>query len=376
VIEGNAAAGRKLLLTGGGRCNLTHAGSVNDFVRVYGKCGRFLRHCLHTLTPQDTCKFFADAGVETRALPDGCVFPVSERAGDVRDALVAQAEEAGAKILSGRTADDIERDGGQFIVGRCGDTISASKLIIATGGLSYPQTGSTGDGFEFARRLGHTVVLPRPALVPLVTAERWASALAGTSLDNVRISAVKHGDKIAVSGPMVFTQDGIGGPAVLDLSRLLADCLPARQPIPVSVDVAPAMNESKLEEYLIARLLQHSRKIIVNVLFDLVPKQLAGLLCRRAGIAETTGNQLKKEQRREIVHLLKKLPLSITAARPIEEATITRGGVSREEIAPTTMQSRICPGLFFAGEVIDADGPCGGYNLQIAFSTGALAGRN
>jgi predicted Rossmann fold flavoprotein len=211
--------------------------------------------------------------------------------------------------------------------------------------------------------------------VPLVTKEDWPGELAGTSLENVAISAIPDKKKVSVVGPMIFTHDGIGGPSVLDLSRLLADYLPAQKPMEIAIDIMPAMNESKLEEYLISQLSQHSRKIIINVLFDLIPKKLAGFLCRRAGIAETTGSQLKKEQRRQLIQLLKKLPLSITATRPIEEATITNGGVSTAGIDPTTMQSKICPGLFFAGEVIDADGPCGGYNLQICWSTAALAGK-
>jgi hypothetical protein len=177
-----------------------------------------------------------------------------------------------------------------------------------------------------------------------------------------------------VSGPFIFTHDGIGGPAVLDLSRLLADYLPVQKPVEIVIDVTPAMNESKLDGYLLGQLSKFSKKIIVNVLFDLVPKKLAVLICSQAGVAETTASHLEKEQRRKIVKLLKKLPLSITATRPIEEATITRGGVSTAEIDPKTMQSKICPGLFFAGEVIDVDGPCGGYNLQICWSTGVLAG--
>jgi len=230
--------------------------------------------------------------------------------------------------------------------------------------------------------------------VPLVTKEDWPGDLAGTSLGNAKISSVVEGKKIATTGPMIFTHDGIGGPAVLDLSRGLADYLsaigsadgetspaaarrgwPVQKPIDIVIDVIPAMRESKLDEYLVGQLSRYSRKIIINVLFDLIPKKLAGLLCRRAGVAETTGSQLKKEQRRRLIQLLKKLPFSITATRPIEEATVTNGGVSTAGIDPKTMQSKVCPDLFFAGEVIDADGPCGGYNLQICWSTGALSGK-
>ena len=374
VIEKNVITGRKLLLTGGGRCNLTHTGSVDDFVRVYGKSGRFLRHCLYEFSPDATLEFFAELGVATRTDNDGCVFPVSERAGDIRDVLLRQCRKLDVRFMFGRGVEGVKKPGNEFAVTIGREVLTAQKLVIATGGASYPDTGSTGDGYKLAKSLGHTIIEPRPALVPLIVKEKWLGAMAGASLDNVTISAMVDKRKVNVSGPIIFTHDGIGGPAVLDLSRLLADYLPAHKPIGIVVDIIPAMNEAKLEEYLIAQLSRYSRKIIINVLFDLVPKKLASLLCSHAGVSETTGNQLKKEQRRQIVMLLKKLPLSITATRPIDEATITRGGVSTAEIDSKTMQSKICPGLYFAGEVIDTDGPCGGYNLQIAWSTGALAG--
>jgi predicted Rossmann fold flavoprotein len=375
VLEKNATAGRKLLLTGGGRCNLTHTGTVDDFIRVYGKSGRFLRHCLHEFSPDATREFFAELGLATKVDKDGCVFPVSERAGDVRDALLNRCQKLGVQFVFGRGVERIEKQGDYFSVFAGEEPMTFQKVIIATGGASYSQTGSTGDGYKLAKSLGHTIIEPRPALVPLVAEEKWCTDLAGISLDSVKISAKVDKKKVSVVGPMIFTHDGIGGPAVLDLSRLLADYLPAEKPIEIFVDIAPAMNESKLEDYLISQLSQHSRKIIINVLFDLIPKKLAGLICRQAGVAETTASHLGKEQRRQLIQLLKKLPLSITATRPIEEATVTNGGVSTAGIDPTTMQSKICPGLFFAGEVIDADGPCGGYNLQICWSTGALAGK-
>ncbi len=375
VVEKNTAAGRKLLLTGGGRCNLTHAGSVDDFVRAYGQAGRFLRHALYEFPPESVIRFFAEQGLETRAEPDGCIFPVTDRASDVRDILLGQAKAAGVQFVYGRGVERIGKDGRQFKINLPDGVLTAEKVIIATGGASYPKTGSTGDGFAFARSFGHTIVEPRAALVPLVTNGKWPGELAGTSLDNVKISVTLEGKGFFTTGPMLFTQDGIGGPAALDMSRLLADYLPAQKTVEIAVDVKPAMNESKLEGYLMEQLCRYSRKIIVNVLFELIPKKLAGFLCRQAAVAETTGSQLKKEQRRKLVQLLKKLPVSIISTRPIEEATVTRGGVSRDEIDPKTMQSKICPGLYFAGEVIDSDGPCGGYNLQICWSTGALAGK-
>jgi len=375
VIEKNSAAGRKLILTGGGRCNLTHTGSIEDFVHAYGKMGRFLRHSLYEFSPDATRAFFDEIGIATVADDQSCVFPISERAGDVRDALLNKCRELGVTFIYSRGVEGIEKRGNEFAVSTGKDVLAAQKVIIATGGKSYPATGSTGDGYKLAKSLGHTIIEQRAALVPLEADEQWCYELAGTSLDYVKISTVVEGKKVCVTGPLVFTQDGIGGPAVLDLSWYLADFLPAEKPIAITIDIIPTMNESQLDEYLLGQLSQYSKKIIVNVLFDLVPKKIAGCLCRLAGVAETTGNQLKKEQRKKIIQLLKKLPMSIKAARPIDEATITRGGVATNEIDPKTMQSKICPGLYFAGEVIDADGPCGGYNLQICWSTAALAGR-
>jgi predicted Rossmann fold flavoprotein len=386
VLEKNETAGRKLLLTGGGRCNITHSGTVDDFVRAYGPYGRFLRHCLYGFSPEAVQKFFAEIGVATSVdntgceprrvhshkpnVVYGCVFPVSQRAGDVQDALLRRCRKLGVEFVFGRRVEKIDRASGHFQIRFDSRVITARKIIIATGGVSYPQTGSTGDGYKMAKSLGHTIIEPKAALVPLITDEKWCTDLAGTSLDNVRISAMIDKRGVATTGAIVFTQDGIGGPAVLDLSRLLVGYLPVK----ILIDIVPAMNETKLEEYLIERISQHSKKVVANALFDLLPKKLAGFLCCLARIAKTPGNQLKKGQRRQLIQLLKKLPLLITAARPIEEATITHGGVSTAEIDSKTMQSRICPGLYFAGEVIDADGPCGGYNLQICWSTGSLAG--
>ena len=376
VIERNQAPGRKLLLTGGGRCNITHTGTVDDFVRVYGKSGRFLRHCLHEFSPDATREFFSQIGIETKVDEQGCVFPMSERAGDVRDALLRECLKLGVQFIFGRGVQGIEKIRGEYAIFAGGEIASAAKVIIATGGASYPATGSTGDGYKLAKSLRHTIIEPRPALVPLVSTEKWCAELAGISRDNVTISAMIDKKKISVNGPMIFTHDGIGGPAVLDLSRLLVDYLPAPKPVEVTIDIVPSMNESQLEEYLMGQLSQYSKKIIANVLFELAPKKLGGLICTLAGITETNASQLKKEQRRKVIQLLKKLPVPIVATKPIDEAIVTNGGVSTAGIDPTTMQSKCCPGLFFAGETIDVDGPCGGYNLQIAWSTGVLAGKS
>jgi predicted Rossmann fold flavoprotein len=259
-----------------------------------------------------------------------------------------------------------------------GREICADKVVLASGGLSYPDTGSTGDGLRMAEALGHTIIPPRPALVPLVTQENWPGSLAGVSVDRVTVSARPHGRKVAESGAMLFTQDGIGGPAILNLSRHLTDCLPNRtDPIQVHVDLVPAMSDDDLERRARQWAQASPKKTIGQVLADLVPRRLAAVVAGQAGGAgDLQTCQLTKEARRRLVAVLKTLELHIVGTRPMAEATVMRGGVDAGQIEPKTMESRICPGLFFAGEVIDVDGPCGGYNLQICWSTGALAGRS
>jgi predicted Rossmann fold flavoprotein len=289
--------------------------------------------------------------------------------------LIKHAKNLGVRFYFDKPVKSITREEDSFAIHIGSGGFVAKKVIIATGGMSFPQTGSTGDGYRFARELGHTIVEPKASLVPLVTRETWPGQLAGTAVENVKISARISNKKIATAGALVFTDDGIGGLAAWDMSRLLADYLPAfKKPVEVFIDLVPAINEAEFNEYLLGLFAKYPKKIVVNVLFDLVPKKLAGFLCRQAGVAETIGSQLKKEHRRKIAQLLKKLPLSIKDTRPIAEAIVTRGGVSTSEIETKTMESKICPGLFFAGEVIDADGPCGGYSLQMCWSTGALAG--
>jgi predicted Rossmann fold flavoprotein len=329
---------------------------------------------LHKFTPEHVRQLFRELGLESVVEQDGCVFPASDRASDVRDCLINHAKNLGVRFFFDKPVKRIVQDGNSFIIHTGSEIIVAQKVIIATGGLSYPQTGSTGDGYRFAQELGHTIVEPKASLVPLVTRENWPAQIAGTAVENVKISARVNNKKITTAGALVFTDDGIGGLAAWDMSRHLTDYLPAQKLVEVFIDLVPAMNEAEFNEFLLGLFAKYPKKIVVNVLFDLVPKKLAGFLCRQAGVAETIGSQLKKEYRIKITKLLKKLPLSIKGTRPIAEAIVTRGGVTTCEIETKTMESKICPGLFFAGEVIDADGPCGGFSLQICWSTGALAG--
>jgi predicted Rossmann fold flavoprotein len=345
-------------------------------VRAFGPKGRFLSYCLHRFTPEQVRQFFRELGLESRVEQDGCVFPVSDRASDVRDCLIKHAKNLGVRFFFDKPVKNIAREGSSFAVHADREVIVAEKVIIATGGLSYPQTGSTGDGYKFARELGHTIVEAKASLVPLVTRQDWPGQLAGTAVENVKISARISNKKITTAGALVFTDDGIGGPAVLDMSRYLTDHLPAlEKPLEITLDLALQITEVQLGTQFTALIAANPKKKIVNIVAGFVPKRLSVVLCRLAGCGdELLANQLKKDVRKRIVRILKALPLSVTNTRPIAEAIVTRGGVTTCELETKTTESKICPGLFFAGEVVDVDGPCGGYNLQMCWSTGALAG--
>jgi predicted Rossmann fold flavoprotein len=376
VVESNTTAGRKLLLTGGGRCNLTHLAAPDEIVRSFGPKGRFLSFSLHRFTPEQVCQFFLKLGLESRVEEDGCAFPASNRASDVRDCLINRAKDLGVRFYFDKPVKSITRQENSFIIHTSRDSFLADKVIIATGGLSFPQTGSTGDGYRFARGLGHTIVEPKASLVPLVTRETWPGQIAGTAVENVKISARINNRKITTDGALVFTDDGIGGLAAWDMSRHLTDRLPAlTKPLEITIDLTPQIMQVELEAKLTSLIAENPKKKIVNIFAGFLPRRLAEVLCRLAGCdGEIEANQLKKDVRKKLIQLLKALPLSVINTRPIAEAIVTRGGVNTCEIETKTMESKICPGLFFAGEVIDADGPCGGYSLQICWSTGSLAG--
>jgi predicted Rossmann fold flavoprotein len=378
VCESNPDAGRKLLLTGGGRCNLTADRSISDFVKEYGEKSRFVKHCLYELSPQALRKFFADRNLQTFVQNDGCVFPASEKSSDVRDVLIKEALKLKTVFLFDNPVLDIQKKSDLFYVSGKKQIVTSKKLIIATGGLSYPQTGSKGDGYKFAASLGHKIIPPKPALVPLVTKEKWLAKLAGVSLPGVSIFAKINDKNIRCSGDMIFTHNGIGGPAALDFSRLIIDTLSAdKKPIPVSFDTLAGIEVSELEKRFLELCEQNPKKILKGILASVYPQRFAACFCEQFDFAgENIARQLERNVRKKIIKLLKALPLTITGTRPVEEAIITRGGVCVDQIDSKTMESKICTGLYFAGEVIDIDGPCGGYNLQFAFSSGALAGES
>jgi len=387
ILETCPTAGRKLLITGGGRCNFTHAGDPDEIARAFEgppaakgavRQERFLRHCLHEFAPDDVRKFFQSRGLPETVETDGCVFPAGNQAAEIRDVLVAEAVRLGAHIQYQTKATDVATADVGFAIQTESRRIAASRLILATGGLSYPQTGSTGDGYRFAQQLGHAVIRPKAALVPLVAQEAWVRDLTGVALADVKIRTSLDKRAVVVSGNMLFTQRGIGGPAAQDISRYLTDALfETRRSIPIEIDVLAGMDELQADRHLQNQLRTQAKKTVANVLSEFLPRQLALTLCLLAGCGrETQAGQLPSQQRRQLVRTIKRLPLNVTGVEPIAKATVTRGGVSLAQIDPRTMESKIRRGLFFAGEVIDLDGPCGGYNLQMCWSTGALAGRS
>jgi hypothetical protein len=376
IIERNTSAGRKLLRTGRGRCNITHSGSITDFIKAYGRGGRFLRHSLYEFSADDLRKYFAARGLKTKVEKDGCVFPVTDRATDVAQILLKEANESEVRFMYGKSVREIQkqRDGFEIVTDR--DSVEAKIVIITTGGSSWAFTGSTGDGYKFAKALGHTIIESKAALCPLVTAEKWPGKLQGIAVPDVIIETKVSNHKFKVRGPLMFTGNGIGGPAVFDISRLVADYLPDYEnPLVMKIDFLPGYDLPQLDRELVDICAQHPKKSIASVISDFVRKSLAEKICEQMKFSNAlTAGQFSKVQRKDLIHTLKGLVLSIVSTAPIEQATITKGGISADEIEWKTMQSKICEGLYFAGEVMDVDGPCGGYNLQIAFSTGRLAG--
>ncbi|MDD5459617.1 MAG: NAD(P)/FAD-dependent oxidoreductase [Phycisphaerae bacterium] len=377
VVEKNTTACRKLMYTGGKRCNFTHTGSVDDFIKAYDTFGRFLRPALHEFSADDLRNYFAKQGLAAKVEKDGCVFPVTDRASDVVRILTSHARRLGINFLYDKEVQAIEKDGDNFEVNTGAARIDTAAVIIAAGGMTWPFTGSTGDGYKFAASLGHSIIEPKASLVPLVTAEKWPGTISGVSVPNVVIRTKLGKRKICVCGALIFTGEGIGGFAAFDLSRFITDFLPDYEnPVKIVIDLLPEFDVNDLENQIISLCSEHPKKELAGVLAEFLPRSLMLNLCQQINPSQTVlAGSLTKETRKQIVKLLKELPLSIVATRPIADATVTRGGVSTSEIDPKTMESKLCKGLFFAGEVINADGPCGGFNLQIAFSTGYLAGK-
>lgn len=379
VAEKNERPARKLMITGKGRCNVTNNCDTDTLISNVPKNPKFLYSAFSQFNSQDVMRFFEDNGVPLKTERGNRVFPASDKAVDIVDALVSAAKKRGVKFYHG-TACDILTDGNNVTGVRLenGAVLKADRVILCTGGKSYPLTGSTGDGYKMAAKLGHTVTDIKPSLVPLTVHEGFCTRLSGLSLKNVTLSVFESGRKKAVfseMGEMLFTHFGISGPLVLSASAHIRHI--GKKQYTAVIDLKPALHTEQLDKRILRDFSEELNRDFSNSLDKLLPKSLIPVIVSLSGIDGCTKvNGISREQRRQLCETIKNLTLHITGFRPIEEAIITRGGVSVKEINPATMESKLVKGLFFAGEVIDVDAYTGGFNLQIAFSTGHLAGNS
>ncbi len=380
ILERNEKVARKVMITGKGRCNVTnYCTLLDDIIRNIPVNGRFLFSAFSKFMPVDTMDFFEEMGVPLKVERGNRVFPESDKASDIVDALRKYALRSGAEIVTGRAEEILISDGTVTGVRTYdGDIIQAKSVIVATGGKSYPLTGSTGDGYILAEKTGHTIIEQKPSLVPLEVHEGWCSSVMGLSLRNIEIrveDTEKYKCVYKDFGEMLFTHFGVSGPVILSASSHMKDIKKGKYEI--YIDLKPALDEDKLDKRIQRDFLENSNKNFINALDALLPKKLVPVIVKLSGIKPSRKvNQITRAERENLVYLLKNLKLTINGFRPIEEAIITSGGVSVKDISPKDMMSKKINNLYFAGEVIDVDAYTGGFNLQIAFSTGRLAGKS
>ncbi len=377
LFEKNERIGRKLRITGKGRCNLTNNCTNDELMNNIPVNPRFLYSAFSSFSPQDTMDFFESLGVPLKTERGRRVFPVSDNANDIADALEKEMKKCGVKIIH-ETVRHILTDDNicTGVITSSGKEYNAESVLIATGGKSYPATGSTGDGYTLANELGHTVTNICPSLVPLVIKEKCCSEMMGLSLRNVCLSLFDY-DKCIFSeqGEMLFTHFGVSGPLVLSASSHIRDMKSGRYRI--SIDMKPALNEQQLDKRIQRDFIENQNRDFINAVRNLLPAKMIPVAVRLSGIpADKKANSITKEERHKFAEIIRNFTLNVENFRPVEEAIITNGGIPVREINPKTMESRLVSGLFFAGEVIDVDAYTGGFNLQIAFSTAYSAGIN
>ncbi len=383
LLERGPSLGRKLLITGSGRCNVTNTAPLHDLIKAFGREGDFLRHAFTIFGNDRLLAWLHTRGVETIEERKGCIFPASQDAHTILDALTAYLSEGNVEVQCAARVTGLEIRGGRVTDIRLGHkTVSADRVLIATGGLSYPTTGCSGDGYELAKQVGHTIFSLSPAIVALETAETWPRKVQGTPIKNVSILATStkkgRGRKIAeVFGEALWTHYGISGPAILDISRKVVLELREGAEVQLELDLRPSDTEEALDERLLHAIKKKGNVLVRSVIAEWVPERTASVLTELAEIEPRKKmNQCSRSDRKRLVKTLKHLCLHVTRPRPIEESIVTGGGVSLAEVDAKTMESRLVKGLHFAGEVLDIDGPSGGYNLQAAFSTGYLVGQS
>lgn len=380
VLEKNDRPGKKLLITGKGRCNITNTEQMPEFLKYIPGNGQFLYSSLSKFDNNDLINFLNDLGLETKVERGGRVFPVSDKAADVVETLVNFCLDKGVKFKYSTKVEKITAHEGKVVSVRIqeGREYQCDSVIVATGGASYPGTGSTGDGYVFARNLGHNIIKLKPVLVPLEVKEEWVKELQGLSLKNVETTAFKEDKKITSEfGEMLFTHFGVSGPIILTMSRALTPILESGSVTTLKLNLKPALTTEQLDSRIQRDFSKFARKQFQNSLNELLPKSLIPVIIKLSQIdPEKPVHQVTREERQKLVELMHSLTMTVTKPRPIREAIVTAGGVSVKEINPKTLESKLVNGLYFAGEVLDIDAYTGGFNLQAAFTMGYIAGIN
>lgn len=378
LIDKNERLGRKILITGKGRCNITNDCGPEEFLKHIPTNPKFLYSAIYGFSTQDTKKFFEQNGVEIKTERGNRVFPVSDRAKDVADAMTKPILNGKVNIINDEVIEIITKENSVVSVKlKSSREINANSIIIATGGMSYPLTGSNGSGYKLAKKLGHNIKQVKPSLIPIISKDKHCLDLQGLSLKNVAVSLLEKGNKKVLFneiGEMLFTHYGMSGPLILSSSAHIKKF--QKDQFVISIDLKPGLSYQELDKRVIRDFNKFSNRDLINGLTDLLPQKMIPVIVNRSNISPVIKtHQITKQQRENIVKTMKEFTVSVDGFRPIEEAIITSGGIDTKEINPKTMESKLIDGLFFAGEVIDVDGYTGGFNLQIAFSTGFLAGK-
>jgi predicted Rossmann fold flavoprotein len=375
LLEKNRRPGVKILMSGGTRCNVTHATDNRGIVEAYGPPGRFLHSALAALSVEDTIAFFEGEGVATKVEETGKVFPVSNKAADVLDALLGRLHRSGATLALGEPVLGIERGEAGFALETPARLVGARRVVLTTGGQSYPGSGTTGDGYRFAARFGHTIVPPQPALVPITVHAPWVPGLRGLTIPDVKVRVLDGRQSLAGRrGSLLFAHFGLSGPVILDVSRAVSG-----HPMPATLflelDFLPGTPEAELDDFLRTESLASGKKQLAGVLGERLPRRLCDALVTLAGMpADRKAAALSKAERTRLVGAVKRLTLMVKGTLGFGKAEVTAGGVALDEVDSRTMSSKKMTDFFLAGEVLDLDGPIGGYNFQAAWSTGWLAG--
>ena len=377
ILEKMRQEGRKLMITGKGRCNITNSAEIGEFITHIFPKGKFLRNAFSQYFSEDIISLLENYGLDVTLERGGRYFPTNNKAAEVLKALLKWVNELGVEIYTGFQVEKLIVEDGEIKgVQANAKEFKSPNVIIATGGKSYPATGSTGDGYELARRVGHKIQKPIPALVPVETEGQIAKKLQGLNLKNVKAVVWVNGKKYGEAfGEMIFTHFGLSGPIILTLSRIMVTELQNGNKVEVSIDLKPALDEQKLDNRLIRDLNEHGKKRLANIFRQWLPASMVPVFIEELGLDPNKEcHQVSSKERKQIRHLMKNFKLKVSHHRSFKEAIITAGGISTDEIRPKTMESKLIKGLYFAGEVIDLDAETGGYNLQIAYSTGWLAG--